>query len=104
MGVVNQRVCDLEKCAQPITADTQVIYVMPRGEDGKPDENRLAEFETGKCVRTFVRDIDRTAKDARLAKLIAETTNNAANKDKLAVYNKGLSGKPAVVWPTAVAA
>lgn len=100
MGVVNQRVCDLAKCAQPITAETLVLYVMPAGNDGEPDLSRRAEFETGKCVRTFVRDIDRTAKDARLAKLISETTANAANKEKIAGYNKALSGKDAVEWPT----
>ncbi len=104
MGVVNQRVCDLDKCAQPITAETQVTYVMPQGEDGEPDVARKAEFQSPKCARTFIRLVEVSQNDVRLEKLIADTTDNAANKDKLKAMKARLSGKPAVGFPEAAAA
>lgn len=104
MGLVNQRVCDLEKCSQPIKADSKVTFVLPQGEDGEPDVARRAEFQSPKCARTFIRLVEVTQNDVRLAKLIADTTDNAANKEKLKTMKARLSGKPAVDFPEAAAA
>lgn len=95
MGVVNQRVCDLETCAQPITPKTGAIYVMPQFEDGEPDVERKAEFEAPKCAKGFLRGMDTVAKDARLRDridtIMAEETAGAERDKKVAELTKKIS-------------
>lgn len=104
MGVVNQRVCDLGKCAQPITAETKVTFVVPQGADGEPDLARRAEFQSPKCARTFIRQVEVSQNDARLEAMIADTPNSAANKEKIAGMRARVSGNAAVDFPKAAAA
>ncbi len=104
MGIVNQRVCDLKKCSQPITPEVAVTFVMPEDENGEPDVERKAEFHTPKCARTWVRAREASATDSRLKEEIGKLPANAGNKDKIAALTKRLSGKDAVDYPVAVAA
>lgn len=101
MGVVNQRVCDLPKCSQPITEETEVIFVVPEDKDGKPDLSRKAEFHTPKCSRAWTRTYEVSQTEAGITAAIAALPNNAANKEKIAALNKRLKGKPEVDFPKA---
>ncbi len=71
MSVVNQRVCDLEDCAQPITKKTGVTFIMPEGEDGEPDAERKVEFQANGCAKKWLRGVDVVAKDARIRAAVA---------------------------------
>ncbi len=104
MGVVSQRVCDLEDCAQPITKKTGLVYLMPADANGAPDLARRLEFESNTCGKNFLRGVDRVAKDGRIRKAIeAIPSNETGRADKVAKMAKAISNlsADAYAWPEA---
>ncbi len=102
MGVVSQRVCDLEDCAQPITPKTDLLYLMPADANGEPDLARRLEFESNTCGKNFLRGVDRVAKDGRIRKAIeAIPSNETGRADKIAEMAKKISklSADAYAWP-----
>lgn len=92
MGVVNQRVCDLEDCAQPITAKTGAVFIVPEGEDGEPDVERKIEFQSKGCAKKWLRGADVVAKDARIRTAVAAIPSNETGRAaKVAEMEKKLS-------------
>ncbi len=92
MSVVNQRVCDLEDCAQPITKKTGVTFIMPEGEDGEPDAERSVEFQSNGCAKKWLRGVDVVAKDVRIRTAVAAIpANETGRAAKVAEMEKKLS-------------
>ncbi len=80
MGVVNQRVCDLEDCAQPITAKTGAVFIVLEGANGEPDVSRKVEFQSNGCAKKWLRGADVVAKDARIRAAVAAIPGNESGR------------------------
>jgi len=103
VSVLEQRVCDLESCRQPITAETMVIFVAPQNGEGTIDPARMVEFHTSKCSRTWTRQMEASLKDVSITEQIKALTGSAAEKaSKTEKLEEGRSDlKTPVVFPQA---